>query len=73
MRPYFNPDSEVLTFLTKLCEDYRTKIKAHLLQYQKVLIQHTIFALRKIEKGETPFFTKYQTNSEFVGRKLGKL
>ena len=35
-----------------MCDEYKTKMKNKLVQYQMVLIQHTIFALKKIEKGK---------------------
>ena len=50
-RPYLTSDSVLSEYLTKLCEEYKVKIKNRLLQYQEVLIQHTIFALKKIDKG----------------------
>ena len=50
-RPYLTQDSVLSEYLTKLCEEYKAKIKNKLLQYQEVLIQHTVFALKKIDKG----------------------
>jgi len=51
IRPYLTLDSVLSEYLTKLCEEFKMKIKNRLLQYQEVLIQHTIFALKKIDKG----------------------
>ena len=51
-RPYLTSDSVLSEYLTKLCEEFKMKIKNRLLQYQEVLIQHTIFALKKIDKGK---------------------
>ena len=55
IRPYLTPDSVLENYLSKLREEYKTKLKNHLIQYQKVLIQHTIFALKKIEPGENVY------------------
>ena len=51
LKPYLQFESDLYHFLIKLSEEYRIKIKDHLIQYQKVLIQHKIFALKKMEKG----------------------
>ena len=60
IRPYLTSDSVLENYFSKLKEEYKTKLKNHLIQYQKVLIQHTIFALKKIEQGkETHICTVY--------------
>ena len=37
--------------INKVCEDYKEKIRGRLKPYQEVMIQHTIFALNKLDRG----------------------
>ena len=38
IRPYLTSDSVLENYFSKLKEEYKTKLKNHLIQYQKVLI-----------------------------------
>ena len=51
IREYFPVDSELAKYINKVCEDYKEKIRGRLKQYQEVMIQHTIFALNKLDRG----------------------
>ena len=62
LKPYLQTGSELYSFLTKLSEEYKTKIKDHLLQYQRVLLQHIIFALKKQDKGKLLLNTDFFLN-----------
>ena len=52
IRPYLPADSELTQYINKVCEDYKEKIRGRLKQYQDVMIQHTIFALKKLDRGD---------------------
>ena len=51
IRQYLRANSELTQYINKVCEEYKEKIRGRLKQYQEVLIQHTIFALRKLDRG----------------------
>ena len=51
IRPYLVPESVLTEYINRTCADYNEQIKVRLVQYQNVMIQHIIFALRKLERG----------------------
>ena len=51
IREYLTADSELTKYINKVCEDYKEKIRGRLKPYQEVMIQHTIFALNKLDRG----------------------
>ena len=51
IREYLIADSELTKYINKVCEDYKEKIRGRLKPYQEVMIQHTIFALNKLDRG----------------------
>ena len=52
IRQYLTANSELTQYINKVCEEYKEKIRGRLKQYQEVLIQHTVFALKKLDRGD---------------------
>ena len=51
IRPYLVPGSELTLGINEICAEYREKIPDRLKQYQMVMIQHVVFALKKLDRG----------------------
>ena len=54
IRPYLTANSQLTQYINQTCDEYREKIRGRLKPYQDVMIQHTIFALKKLDRGDFP-------------------
>ena len=67
IREYLPADSELTKYINKVCEDYKEKIRGRLKPYQEVMIQHTIFALNKLDRGNFYHLPSFFIISVFPG------